>query len=513
MSVDAATRNHTNPLTVLVNRSVAGARWTLLLGAFSLPLTYMTSVLLGRVGPDALGAYSLIIIFQLACLTFLMPGADQGLVRYLPRLTAAEKGRLLTSYGRLPAVLMAAAVVFLLLDPGPIQNLLFGGETELASRLFPYIILLAPIAVLTRLLMAILQSEMDIKGMAIATKITPFLISLGTLGLVVVYRRGSIAGGLPLVILSLVLVANLVSLGAAALRSGRIVRTWTSWSGTIAPAGFWSFSLLSFAGAVVAFGFGNLDLVIISNRLGLYDLGLYKAALASAELVRWVPVVLLQTVFPFFCNLLPQGDREQIHRAYRRLIRYTSVLVGGIGLALVCFSGEVLSLFGIEFAASRGSLVLLSSIFTLSAISTINGALVVASGRVGRALLNGAVALGLQIAISIWLVPRLGALGAAIGKGSHLVVLTILDAWLAYATLRVRIPGRVLLLLGVNAGLIVVAWAFVPASTILAIARGLLLLAFYVALVARLQLIGREDLRLVLRGVLGRSAVLPGMSG
>jgi|GEM_PF-5928602 len=511
MSVDLTTRNEMNPITVLLDRSVAGARWTLLLGALSLPLTYMISVLLGRVGPDALGAYSLIILFQMACMTFLIPGADQALVRYLPRLALREKGRLLTSYGRLPAVLLAAAVVFLLIDPGPIQRLLFGGETALAARLFPLLILLAPLAVITRILTSILQSEMDIKGMAIATKVTPFLVSLGTVALVLAYRREPVRTNVPLMILSLVLAANLVSLTVAALRSYPITRTWTAWSGSIAPRGFWSFSLLSFAGAVVAFGFGNLDLVIVSNRLGVYDLGLYKAALASAEFVRWVPVVLLQTVFPFFCNLLPQGDPQQVHRAYRRLIRYTSVLVGGIGLALVCFSGDILSLFGIEFATSRGSLVLLSSVFTLSAVSTINGALVVAAGRVGRALLNGAAAVALQLVLSLWLVTHLGALGVAVGKSAHLLCVVVLDAWLAYRTLGVVVPRRVVWLMLINICLIDAAFLYAPASPWLGLGRGMVLILMYAGVVRALGLVNREDFSLVLRGALGKSATSTGM--
>ncbi|MCK4545952.1 MAG: polysaccharide biosynthesis C-terminal domain-containing protein [Candidatus Eisenbacteria sp.] len=497
--------------TVLLDRSVTGARWTLLLGALSLPLTYLTTVFLGRVGPDALGTYSLIVLFQMACMTFLVPGSEQALVRYLPRLPVQEKGRLLATYGKLPGLLLVSMLVLLLTYPKPVGVLLFGSETGPATRILPFLVFLVPVVVIFKLLAAVLQSEMDIKGMAIATKITPFLIFVGALVLFV-FRPAALSGShLPIAILAFVVIANLPSVAVAAVRSYAVVRSWTARGGSLSPAGFWAFTLFAFTGSVIAFAFGNLDLVIVSNRLGVHDLGLYKAALVSAEFVRWIPMILLQTIFPFFCNLLPQGDDGQVKRAYLRLIRYTSVLVGGIGLALVCFSVPLLRLFGEEFSASRGSLVLLSGVFTLSAITTINGALVVAAGRVGRALFNGAIAVTLQVLLSLWLVPELGALGAAVGKAAHLVCLLILDSWLVYSILRVFMPRRTLLLACANFGLMLIAWRFVTESLWQTGALGALLLLLYAGAVWRLRLISREDIGFVLRGVLGRSATTDGL--
>lgn len=492
---------------VLLGRSVTGARWTLLLGAVGIPVVYATNVILGRIGPDALGSYSFIILFHLLVLTFLTPGGEQALVRFLPMLPGERRLPLLITYGALSGALTLLFVASIFFYPAPFHNTLLGNQADLAHRLFPILLLLAPVAVATKLMLLVIQASMDIKGMALISKAVPACTLAGILGLAVLHSRGAIQGDMTRPIVGVVLAANAVSLILAVVRAAPTLRKWPLRFRAPSPTGFWSFTVYSLATCSLAFAFANFDLLIISNQLGVRQLGLYKPAQLIGEFVRWLPVVLNQTLYPLFCNLMPQGEYGQLRRTYARVVRYGTVLVGAVGLAVACLASEILAVFGTEFLQNRTTLILLAGAFTLSAVGIVNGSMIMAAGKAGRVLLHWTIGAGLQILIAVWLVPRVGAIGAATGKTVHLVAVTLLDAWVAHAALRLAVPRRVLLLMALNFGLIAFACAYSPVSQLLSVLRGAFLLALYALFVHRLELIHLDDIRFIARSVVGKPDV------
>lgn len=95
-------------------------------------------------------------------------------------------------------------------------------------------------------------------------------------------------------------------------------------------------------------------------------------------------------------------------------------------LLLMNFAPEVLSIFGQDYAAGSPALVLLCSVMLFA---TACGTVDIVLNMAGKSLwnlLNVLIALVVFVGLDLWLIPRLGFMGAAIGWGAAIVVANLL---------------------------------------------------------------------------------------
>ena len=174
---------------------------------------------------------------------------------------------------------------------------------------------------------------------------------------------------------------------------------------------------------------GMLLLGVLSTSA---DAGLFRVAVTTAAMTA-VPLTLGNTILaPVIAGLHAEGDRRRLQKLSTRAAQAMTAGVLTLGLVLV-FGGPWLVglVFGPEFAPAYPVLVLVCAGQFISGLFGANAILLNMTGherRVTRAMI---VALVVNIALALALVPLWGAVGAAAGFVGSLVawnVVTWLDA-------------------------------------------------------------------------------------
>jgi len=174
------------------------------------------------------------------------------------------------------------------------------------------------------------------------------------------------------------------------------------------------------------------------------DIAYYSQSFDLAVKSMAIPAIFTSTLLPAFASLQGQNDRERINQVYLSSNRIAAAIAMPIGLGGAAVASSVALLYGPEFRA-------MAPILAIFFVGSIGGAIASVSVSMIYSLeeqsyvvrLNAVMAL-VNILLSLLLVPRFGATGAALATcGSHTVSSGMIVAHAA-RRLQVDFPFRVL---------------------------------------------------------------------
>jgi O-antigen/teichoic acid export membrane protein len=425
----------------ILRRTFNGAKWMLYLSASALVTGFFTNVILGRIGAETLGFYSLLMLIVSMIQTFFVFGASNVLVNYLPNLTADTKPRFVLSYSILVYAVGTLLLAICLLFPSVLQ-LVF--RQELNMPIGMYMTILVPILLAQVLVWAILQAELEGTVLAVSQNAVSWFYFL-SIGLMVMLGLLSTTTqiGLNSNIFVVVVVSNLVALAIGAFFIGReyisipsIAKSW------FLPPGFWTFTVSLHFGTLFNFMISNAAPVFILRELGLRELGYFRAASVFAAFVSWVPSVFDKSFYPSFCNLV--SKRLPTDKAYARFSRLNAISSSIVALVIILFTRELLSVFGKEFSeSSYFLLIMLSAGFVISTpFIQINFALVTAYLKTPHTMAVYALSAVAGIILYGSLVPRYGLEGIAMAFIALQAILFVLSWGLTWYFTHSRFPLR-----------------------------------------------------------------------
>jgi len=396
----------------LVAKSISGARWTLLLSAVAIPLGYGTNIILGRITPEALGLYSLVIIASGVISTFFLLGGANVIINFIPTLTKETKLPFLFSYLSVTFFFAILGFAFTILCPSFLE---FFFKREITSTVYIYLALLLPTVLLQTFVLATLRAEMDIKAAAIsvnAFRIASFFIfAFSYLALPSALKEHTIA-----FVALTVLMCYFISLFVGAWRLYRNqIRNWLLSFRWFFPQDLWRFSLTFYLGALSFFVVQNVDQIVVLRYLSLKDLGYYRAALVTAGFVQFVPNHLMEAMYPTFCNLIARGEQELLEHVYTKSVAVGWAASGMTGMFVFMFASQVLALFGLDFHQAKSALLILIVGFMLAfPLGAVNGGLLVAQRKTTHTMVLNAIAAVYGTALYVVLTQRYGLLGTAL---------------------------------------------------------------------------------------------------
>lgn len=465
------------------------------------PLSYGINILLGKISPQVLGTYGLLVLFSSLVPTFLLFGGSQVIVRFLPTIHARKKLSFVASYLVLVLALASMALFCVKVNPSIISYI---SRRDLEAGLLPYLVLLTPVLLLLHISTATLWAQMEIKWMKICQKSNVILTFVGAVLLYLL--RGRIGQEtMSVLVASLVLASFTLSLFLALYQTYTKVIAYLPLNLELFfPSGFWHFAAAVYLGTIFWFILERFDQALVWSRLSVSDLGLYRAPLTTAEVVRWLPLASAQAALPLFANLLARGDDTRVAQAYGILTRYSTLATSAVSLPLILFSREVLALFGQSYLEGDLILTVLASVFILSAISAINTSLLVARGQPSLIVLNGLVPNSVQILAALLLVGRLGLMTVAIGKSLALVSYALANGWMVAKLWRVRLHRQTILILAMDVAIIALSQLILTPHFFLKVVRNVVLLGGFALGLVKLRILSKEDLRLFIRLLLGR---------
>jgi O-antigen/teichoic acid export membrane protein len=235
------------------------------------------------------------------------------------------------------------------------------------------------------------------------------------------------------------------------------------------------------------------DALIISLSRPFDELGLYSLAWRLGELTATFPAAFLVSVFPLLSRYVAAADPR-----LRTALRIAGDVALYAGVAVVVGGGLVAEelarvLGGDEFAGAADPMRILLGAAAIGFVNGLYGHALIARDKQLAALWLNALALGLNVALNIALVPSLGILAAAwTALGCEVVILTG-SVWLVRRHLDYA-PSFAALLRALPAGALMAAavWPLRDGPLVLSVPAGV---AVYVTALWLLGAVDRERLR------------------
>lgn len=368
-------------------------------------ITVLNAAIIARwLGPEGKGAFTLATLMPFMLGLFLSGGIGLANVYFagsrrieIPHLTANA-----IAYAIL-ATAVAATIVVVLIVSGLLGRWMPGVPT--------LIVILAslglPISLLNGLLLNILQGLRRIREVNFAN-LTQSLLTVTATAIFVIMLKWDLAGAV---------VATWIGAVAALMMAVRYLRREGGsfrprWNATVLRPTI-SYGLRGHVGNIFQFLNYRLDTFIVNFYLGTTGVGFYGTAVSLGELLWQFPNAVGFVIFPKSSASQP----EEMNRITPQILKITLGITGLSAAALALVGPFLINLiYGPAFAPSYLPLLAL-----LPGIVLMGGGKVLANEIAGRGHLhynsiNAGLSLVLTIILDLTLIPRYGAVGAAVAS-------------------------------------------------------------------------------------------------
>lgn len=179
------------------------------------------------------------------------------------------------------------------------------------------------------------------------------------------------------------------------------------------------FFVLQLAGLVVF----NSDNLVITHFLGAAEVTPYSVAWRLCGYASLFQSMLIPSLWPAFSEAYHRCDLEWIRKTYRHVMSISLLAVGVVALLIGLFGQAVIRLWAGAAAVPGSALLWLMCFWVVLLSYTVNQALLLAATeRIQLQALSSAIAAAMNIALSILLVQRIGAIGVLVGTTSSYVL-------------------------------------------------------------------------------------------
>jgi O-antigen/teichoic acid export membrane protein len=429
-------------------RAIGGS---FLLAVATLPFGYLTSLILARVGPDAVGIYSFLSIYLAMVSGVLYLGGGTVTIRFVTELARDRQRPFFFSYLAVSLSVCAGVLALVELFPA-MTSFVFG--SDVSPRLVSLLLLAAPVPLLYFSALATLR------GLMLLTFAQALTRSL-TVGAFLVY------GSLFLLhrelfrqeYVSVILVPYFLLLAAAGTFAFARIRLEAPRSSLslwwFLPPGFWRFALAIQASSVLALMQQSIDQILVLRTLGLSQLGVYFLILQLTEASRLLNYFLSESVFPAVSKLHAENLLERLRALHSAAARYMLALASTITLPLIALSRPLLEFLGEDYASAHASFVLLLLFVSLDSLGLLNHTFIVGLKKTGSWTAVQLLRFVAFVVLFHILAPGLGLLGVVLARGIAwgLAGTLAIAVTLYRLPIRLPIPRQYFLQLGLSAAL------------------------------------------------------------
>jgi O-antigen/teichoic acid export membrane protein len=283
------------------------------------------------------------------------------------------------------------------------------------------------------------------------------------------------------------------------------VRRLPPQAATYQPRALFSFSSISWLAALATTGLIWADTLLLGFLSDSAQVGIYNVATRLVMLAAFVMSPINSAFQPYIAHLFHQGETRDLEHMYRTTTSWIVRLSLPAFIALLVFPQRMLELFGPEFAAGATVTMILALGKLVDAATGPCGLMLNMSGLVRTNMVDNMVALVLNVALNLLLIPRYGINGAALAWAVSLTVVNVARVEQVRRSLGVLPFGRATAK-GMVAGMVALTSAvavrtLVPSTGQLLVGLPVLV-AVYVGVLLTLRI--DADDRATLRAVVGR---------
>ncbi len=270
------------------------------------------------------------------------------------------------------------------------------------------------------------------------------------------------------------------------------------------PGGFWRFTTPRGIANLASITLQRIDIVLVAIMIGPVQAAVYTAATRFLVAGQFGNMAISMAAQPRFTELFALGDRRSANVIYQVTTAWLVLLTWPLYLLAVVYGPEVLSVFGHSYRAGAGVMLILGLTMLLATACGQVDMVLITTGRSSWSLVNGLLAVGVNVGLDLVLIPRYGITGAAIGWAVAIVVTNLMPMAQLASSIHLQPFGRGTLL---AAALSVGSFCAIPLAIRSVAGEGLAGLALGVAAGSVVMAIGLWRFRDVLR-----LSAMPGVS-
>jgi O-antigen/teichoic acid export membrane protein len=418
-------------------------------GVAGLSTVVLTVIITRSFSQAAAGAFFTAMSLFLIVEAVASLGAATGTVYFIARL------RSLGQQHRVPEVLRTAirpvaivsviAAVALVLLAAPAARLLTGGQlghagarpAEVAAEL-RFLAVALPFAAILDTLLGATRGYRSMGPTVLVDRIGRPVLQLA--GVAAVAAAGSVALLAPLWALPYLPAACLVWLWLRRIQQ-RQLRSEPP-AGEPQPLGFWRFTGPRGLAALAQITIQRIDIVLVAIMRGPAEAAVYTAATRFLVAGQFGNQAISMAAQPRFTEMFAHGDRQAANRVYQATTAWLILLTWPLYLLAVSFGPQVIGVFGHSYQAGAGVIVILGLTMLLATGCGQVDMVLVTTGRSSWSLVNGLLAVGVNVGLDVLLIPRYGITGAAIGWSAAIALTNLMPLAQVAATVRLHPFGR-----------------------------------------------------------------------
>ncbi len=393
-------------------------------------------------------------------------GANVGAVNFIARLRSLgqpEKIPLMIRAALIPVAVVSVTVAAgLFLGAEPLAHLALSGKLG-QSGATPAMVadtlrafgLVLPFAAL---LDGILGATRGYRDMRPTVFVDNFGRSIGQLlGVVVAVVAGSAALLAPLWSVPYVPAAIIAWLWLSRIRrrtasrmagAGRkrtrpkVARTGGARALTMTTRGFWLFTAPRALASVAQIIIQRFDIVLVAILRGPAEAAVYTAATRFLVAGQFANSAINWAAQPWFAELFAVGNRRGAGLVYKVTTAWLILLTWPLYLLCIVYGAEILTVFGRSYRAGDTVMVILSCAMLLVMGCGQVDMILVTSGRSSWSLMNGILAVVVNVGLDLYLIPRYGITGAALGWAITFGVTNLMPLTQIAVTMKLHPFGR-----------------------------------------------------------------------
>ena len=189
---------------------------------------------------------------------------------------------------------------------------------------------------------------------------------------------------------------------------------------------FWRFTGPRALASVAQLALQRVDVLLVAALGGLAAAAIYAVAGRFVVLIQFANQGLSQSVQPRLAEALATGDRATANRLYQTTTGWLVLVTWPINFLVILLAPVYLGLFGDDYPQGAGVVIVLACAMLVATGCGMVDMVLAMAGRTSWNLVNVLIALGVTIGLDVLLIPRYGALGAAIGLACAMVANNLL---------------------------------------------------------------------------------------
>lgn len=172
------------------------------------------------------------------------------------------------------------------------------------------------------------------------------------------------------------------------------------------------------------------DILMLAPLAGMSAVGLYGVALRVTA-IQTAPVAVVSTVITArISEAFAAGRDRQGQRLFFAALAFATLYAGCFAALVIVFSEDVLTfMFGDAFADGALVLSILAIAQVGAAMNTPASSFMLMTGREGAFSRITFIALLVNVGLNLWLIPKMGASGAALATCSSIWLLSAFQLW------------------------------------------------------------------------------------